>query len=64
MSTIPLNCRNCVYFITDASMEKDIGVCRRHPPVIVNLPGGDPGRVFSRFPPVNVLIWCGEHRKK
>jgi len=44
-------CKNCVWRHVDS--------CRRIPPMVVVLRGGD---VITRFPKVNADLWCGEFK--
>ena len=48
----PDNCPTCRYFKDTGD---DEGYCHRYPPK---------AEVFSRYPAVTALDWCGEHEKK
>ena len=62
-----LRCRDCVYWTGFGEGRRTLpdgrrlGMCRKHPPVIVPGGGAAPeGRVTGRFPEIPENSWCGE----
>lgn len=53
-----LTCDNCIYWKT---VSEPRGVCRRYPPINVNLKDGVE---LSEWPETTGDSWCGEHKLK
>lgn len=57
------SCSTCRYWFRLESIQKDIGACRRFPPVPVAWTEDNEGCFDDRQPGSTALDWCGEYKK-
>ena len=59
-----LNCGNCLFWKRIPNPDPQIhgGICRRHPPVPMAIPGNALG--ISFWPITSGQDWCGEHAEQ
>lgn len=65
-STEPV-CANCVNFMEHEN-QPGTGWCRAHPPTVTLIPVQGPQGLIpmpkAAFVPVELMGWCGEHKRK
>lgn len=64
MAMSDLRCKNCAFYVSMKRKEES-GDCQRYPPQLVfDEDSNRDDRVFSRFPQVHPLDWCGEFKRR